>query len=152
MLSGLVEQFLETLLDHVFGIDLGTRTLVITAIGGLASPMLAMGASVALERLFGFTTDFRLTELNNPHEPLLRKLLAEAPGSYQSSIMVGNLAEPAAEEIAVAEYLMPWWASKRALSPFRISTVSATEGSLTSIFWKRRESALSFSKMPLNSV
>lgn len=91
---------------QVFGIDLGTRTLVITAIGGLASPMLAMGASVALERLFGFTTDFRLTELNNPHEPLLRKLLAEAPGSYQSSIMVGNLAEPAAEEIAADALLV----------------------------------------------
>ena len=56
------------------------------------------------------------------------------------------------EEIAVAEYLMPWWASKRAFRPFRISTVSATEGSLTSIFWKRRERALSFSKMPRNSV
>ena len=34
------------------------------------------------------------------------------------------------------------------LRPMRISTVSATDGSATSIFWKRRASAWSFSKMP----
>src|SRR3970040_2070053 len=35
-------------------------------------------------------------------------------------------------------YFTPWWASKRDFSPFRIAMVSATEGSTTSIFWKRR--------------
>ena len=67
---------------------------------------LGWGIEWALERLFGFTTDFRLNELNNPTEPLLRRLLAEAPGSYQSSIMVGNLAEPAAEEIGADALLV----------------------------------------------
>ncbi len=43
--------------------------------------------------------------------------------------------------VAEAEYLMPWCSSKRAFRPLRISTVSATDGSTTSIFWKRRDSA-----------
>jgi len=38
-------------------------------------------------------------ELANPNQPILRRLLREAPGSYQHSIMVGNLAEQAAEAI-----------------------------------------------------
>ena len=49
---------------------------------------------------------------------------------------------------AAALYLMPWCDSKRCFSPLRISMVCSTEGSGTSIFWKRRDSAWSFSKMP----
>jgi hypothetical protein len=38
-------------------------------------------------------------------------------------------------------YFTPWCCSKRDFNPFRISTVSATDGSGTSTFWKRRDSA-----------
>jgi len=38
-------------------------------------------------------------ELSNPNQPLLKRLLVEAPGTYHHSIVVGNLAETAAEEI-----------------------------------------------------
>lgn len=41
----------------------------------------------------------KLVELSNPNHPLLRKLLTETPGTYHHSIMVGNLAETAAEAI-----------------------------------------------------
>ena len=84
---------------EVFGMTANTRMAIIAAIGGFASPMLAMGASVVLERMVGVTTDFRLMELGNPNEPILQRLIRDAPGSYQSSVMVGNLAEPAAEAI-----------------------------------------------------
>ena len=53
---------------------------------------------------------------------------------------------------ALAVYFTPWCDSKRDLRPRRISTVSWIDGSFTSIFWKRRESAWSFSKMPRNSL
>ena len=53
---------------------------------------------------------------------------------------------------ALAVYLTLWCASKRLFSPFRISTVSSTDGSITSIFWKRRESAWSFSNTPRYSL
>jgi putative nucleotidyltransferase with HDIG domain len=41
----------------------------------------------------------RLLELANPNHPLLKRLLMEAPGTYHHSIVVGNLAESAAEAI-----------------------------------------------------
>ncbi|MND03634.1 hypothetical protein D3C83_235550 [compost metagenome] len=49
---------------------------------------------------------------------------------------------------AAGMYFTPWWASKRDFSPFRIAMVSLTEGSTMSTFWKRRESAWSFSNTP----
>jgi putative nucleotidyltransferase with HDIG domain len=66
--------------------------------GGFAA-MLAVGLTPFLEAPFGLVTAMRLVELTNPNQPLLRKLLVEAPGTYQHSIMVGNLAEAAAEAV-----------------------------------------------------
>jgi putative nucleotidyltransferase with HDIG domain len=66
--------------------------------GGFAA-MLAVGLTPFLEAPFGLVTAMRLIELTNPNQPLLRKLLVEAPGTYQHSIMVGNLAEAATEAV-----------------------------------------------------
>ena len=52
-----------------------------------------------LGSLFGILTVFQLLELANPSQPLLRRLLVETPGTYHHSLMVGNLAERAAEAI-----------------------------------------------------
>ena len=49
--------------------------------------------------MFGILTVFQLLELANPSQPLLRRLLVETPGTYHHSLMVGNLAERAAEAI-----------------------------------------------------
>ena len=49
--------------------------------------------------VFGILTVFQLLELANPSQPLLRRLLVETPGTYHHSLMVGNLAERAAEAI-----------------------------------------------------
>src|SRR4030095_13292735 len=64
-----------------------------------------------------------------------------------------NRAESSAAVVSAAgAYLTPWCCSNRDLSPLRISTVSAIDGSGTSTFWKRRDSAWSFSKIWRNSV
>ena len=68
-------------------------------INGVLSAFLAAGATILLGRMFGITTTMQLLELANPTQPLLRRLLMEAPGTYHHSIMVGNLAERAAEEV-----------------------------------------------------
>ena len=52
-----------------------------------------------LGSVFGILTVFQLLELANPSQPLLRRLLVETPGTYHHSLMVGNLAERAAEAI-----------------------------------------------------
>ncbi len=71
-----------------------------------ASVVAAAGSSVAtvgtfavVGNLFGILTTFQLLELASPSQPLLRRLLLETPGTYHHSLMVGNLAERAAERI-----------------------------------------------------
>ena len=73
------------------------------ALGGLAGGwFVAMLIGLLLpvfEHLFHVTTDIRLLELSNQNLPLLRTLALEAPGTYQHSLMLGHLAEAAAEAI-----------------------------------------------------
>lgn len=85
--------------SKVFGLSLSLNQIISAFVAGLISSSLAIVAVLALERRVGVVTDLRLLELSNPNEPILHRLLTEAPGSYQSAVMVGNLAEPAAEEI-----------------------------------------------------
>jgi cyclic-di-AMP phosphodiesterase PgpH len=61
--------------------------------------LLAVGSFAMLGNLFGIMTVFQLLELANPSSRLLRRLLLETPGTYHHSVMVGNLAERAAETI-----------------------------------------------------
>ena len=59
----------------------------------------AVGSFAVVGSVFGILTVFQLLELANPSQPLLRRLLVETPGTYHHSLMVGNLAERAAEAI-----------------------------------------------------
>jgi putative nucleotidyltransferase with HDIG domain len=63
------------------------------------SAVAAVGSFAVLGSVFGILTVFQLLELANPSQPLLRRLLVETPGTYHHSLMVGNLAERAAEAI-----------------------------------------------------
>jgi cyclic-di-AMP phosphodiesterase PgpH len=45
------------------------------------------------EKIFGFVSDVTLIELSNTNQPLLRKLAEEAPGTFQHSMQIANLAE-----------------------------------------------------------
>ncbi|MGQ1788503.1 MULTISPECIES: HD family phosphohydrolase [unclassified Saccharicrinis] len=51
------------------------------------------------EKLFGFLSDVTLVELSDTNHPLLRKLAENAPGTFQHSIQVGNLAQEVAYKI-----------------------------------------------------
>ncbi len=66
---------------------------------GIFSAVIAIGLLPYLESGFGLTTAITLLELSNPNKPLLRQLQMKAPGTYYHSIMVGNLAEAAAEVV-----------------------------------------------------
>lgn len=72
---------------------------VLGIFNGLFSAILAIGLLPYLESLFGITSPIRLLELSNSNQPLLRRLLIEVPGSYHHSLIVGNLAEAAAEAV-----------------------------------------------------
>lgn len=72
---------------------------------GVISSILVMGTLPVWENVFDIVTPFRLTELANPNQPLLKRLLLEAPGTYHHSLMVGNLAEAACEALG-GNYLL----------------------------------------------
>jgi hypothetical protein len=74
-------------------------------INGVAASILAGGLLPFLEGPFGIVTEPRLLELNNPNSALLKKLMLEAPGTYHHSIIVGNLAEAAAQAIGASALL-----------------------------------------------
>ena len=67
--------------------------------GGVFSAVLAIGLQSLLELVFNLATNAKLIELSNPNQPLLRRLLMEAPGTYHHSIIVANLAEAAATAV-----------------------------------------------------
>lgn len=63
-------------------------------------------AMYLIEKLFGFTSDVTLIELSNTSNKLLRRLSMEAPGTYQHSIMVSNIAAEIAENIGAQPQLV----------------------------------------------
>ncbi len=73
--------------------------VIMGIVNGILSSVLTIGFLPFWETAFGITTSVRLLELSNPNQPLLKRLLVEAPGTYHHSILVGNLAEAAAEEV-----------------------------------------------------
>jgi putative nucleotidyltransferase with HDIG domain len=68
-------------------------------IGGLLSCILAAGIAPLAEILFGYSSDIKLLELANLDQPMMRKLMIEAPGTYHHSVIVGSMVEAAASEI-----------------------------------------------------
>lgn len=73
--------------------------LSFTVGGGVLTAVFVIGLLPFFEVAFGILSPLKLVELSNPNHPLLRKLLTETPGTYHHSVMVGNLAEAAAESI-----------------------------------------------------
>jgi len=84
-------------------LDGNTATLAADLVGGVVNGLmvaiLATGLLPLLEHPFGRTTVFTLLELSNLNEPILKHLVLSAPGTYHHSIMVGTLAEAAAEAV-----------------------------------------------------
>ena len=80
--------FMEILADSTFA-----------AAGAILSGILTIGVLPFFESTFDIVTNAKLLELSNPNNPLLKKLLMEAPGTYHHSILVANVAELAAEQV-----------------------------------------------------
>lgn len=77
----------EISLSHVFGV---LWLLINSLVLSLTYPVIYI-----FERIFGFTSEITLMELSNPNHPALRTLTKKAPGTFQHSLMVANLAEEA---------------------------------------------------------
>ena len=97
-----VGNFLITLGVGLFN-SVEIRTVLNNALwaagGGAVSAVICIGVQPVLEGLFNLATASKLIELSNPNQPLLRRLLLEASGTYHHSIIVANLAEAACSAI-----------------------------------------------------
>ena len=63
------------------------------------SAVLTIGLLPFFETGLGILSDIKLLQLSSPNQPLLKKLLTEAPGTYHHSVMVANLSETACDAI-----------------------------------------------------
>jgi cyclic-di-AMP phosphodiesterase PgpH len=104
--SGLYVALANTVIVLIFRLgvhETAVTTLAEFVLAGLAngglSSLIALGSLFFVGRVFGITTSLDLLELTRPTHPLLRKLLAEAPGTYHHSLIVSQLAEQAAQQI-----------------------------------------------------
>lgn len=98
---GLLQGTLYLILDAASGTVLLTLLSVsaIHSLIGLAWIVIGLGLSPYLEQLFDLVTPIRLVELANPNRPLLKRLAAEAPGTFQHTLFVATLAEAAARSL-----------------------------------------------------
>jgi putative nucleotidyltransferase with HDIG domain len=65
----------------------------------IAAVFMAMVLTMVIEHLFDIATNMTLIELSDMNHPILKRLSIEATGTYNHSVLVGNLAESAAERI-----------------------------------------------------
>jgi putative nucleotidyltransferase with HDIG domain len=78
----------------------GKATLLgAAAINGLLAASLGFGLLLLAGNLLGIVTNLQLIELSRPDHPLLLFILRNAPGTYQHSLQVANLAEQAARAV-----------------------------------------------------
>jgi uncharacterized domain HDIG len=76
-----------------------TQDSLLGVLNGALSSVLTIGLLPFCETTFGIVTPIKLLELSNPNQPVLKKLLFDAPGTYHHSIIVGNLSEAAVDAI-----------------------------------------------------
>ncbi len=84
-----------------FGLSRSGKTMVSYAAASAVWSTLIIALLPLLEVLFDVLSPLRLVELSHPSNPLLKSLQIEAPGTYHHSIMVGTLAEIAADRLGM---------------------------------------------------
>ena len=72
---------------------------------GIVSAIVVTGILPVFEMAFGLTTNISLLELSDLNQPILKELVLKAPGTYHHSLLVGNLAESAAEVVGANSLL-----------------------------------------------
>lgn len=102
LLVGLLQTLIFMSLNMLVGISLSTQLMlkgIEAFFVGVIVVILVVGSLPLWEAAFGFITPIQLLELTNPDQPVLKRLLIEATGTYYHSLLVANLAETAADEI-----------------------------------------------------
>ncbi len=112
--AGLVIALANVVIVTLFNLEMITSdegaalgTLILFAvINGVIAAMAALATMYVITLLFNLPTSLKLVELSQPNQPLLQRLLREAPGTYQHSLQVANLSEQAANAVGANAELM----------------------------------------------
>jgi len=102
LVVGFVQLVTYLALKLFTGVDMSVEIVINAGVAffiGMISVIVVTGALPLLESAFGFVTPMQLLELTNPNQPILKRLLLEATGTYYHSLLVANLAETAADAI-----------------------------------------------------
>lgn len=99
ILFGLLVLLAIILATESFSVENTVRRLFLLGINGGLCVLTVPGLLPLLERWFGIVTDFQLLEYSDLNNELLRRLAVEAPATYAHSLMLGQLAEVAADAI-----------------------------------------------------
>lgn len=105
---GVMNVILVTIIDTYLGSSSINKLLwdwAFAFAGGVGAGIVTAGITPLIEIAFGYTTDIKLLELANLDQPILRRLMIEAPGTYHHSVVVGTIVEAAASEIGANSLL-----------------------------------------------
>ena len=97
--SNIASIFAVSLISSSTSLMLDFTWMAWAAGSGVMAAVLCIGLQPALEWVFNLVTSAKLLELSNPNQPLIRRLILEASGTYHHSIIVANLSEAAADSI-----------------------------------------------------
>ena len=86
-------------------LDYNYSTVGYLALASFLCPILSFGLVPLFEPTFGITTDLSLIELLDYDQPLLKKLMEDAPGTHTHSVKVGTLAESCANAVGARALL-----------------------------------------------
>jgi putative nucleotidyltransferase with HDIG domain len=112
-MAGLVQFAAAVLMDKIWLFPgknllslLGETKYSILLLNGIVSGIIVLGILPVFEYLFKTVTNISLLELADSHQPLLQRLIQEAPGTYYHSLVVGNLSENACQVVTGANPLL----------------------------------------------
>lgn len=86
-------------LEQFESVETILMSLTFALANAVFSPVITYGLLIFFERAFRVTTDLTLLELSDFNHPLLRQLSEKAPGTFHHSMLLGTMAESAAESI-----------------------------------------------------
>ncbi|MCC6612937.1 MAG: HDIG domain-containing protein [Anaerolineae bacterium] len=113
-IAGLMISFVNLLIFIVFNVEtlntgdsarLGVY-VIFSVINGIFAAAVALAGMYIVTLTLNLPTSLKLTELSQPNQPLLQRLLREAPGTYQHSLQVANLSEQAALAVGANSQLV----------------------------------------------
>jgi len=109
LIAGLVQFLVAFVMEQqqnfFIGANFDFTLLRICLFNGIGSSIIVLGILPVFEYIFRVVTNISLLELSDFNHPLLKKLILEAPGTYQHSLVVANLSEAAAEVIGANSLL-----------------------------------------------